>query len=483
MMKNNNTFDLIVIGGGPAGAVLAALTSMAGRRVLLLEKESHPRYQIGESLLPSIRAIGELLGVEQKLKEADFIVKHGATFSWGREPNELWTMNFGQASTSDELRNPATPYAYNVKRQKLDRILLDAAQQKGADVRERHVVNRILCENDRIVGVEYTDDRGKSNQAFAHYVADASGNRALMGRILGQRLYSRFFRKISVFGYFENAGRLSSPLQGNVFFQTYDRAWMWHIPLNDHLTSVGVVMPADESGRIQQGAREALDYYIVKCPLIKKFLKNATSCREIPYNEVRIRSEYSYSHSCFWMPGGLLIGDAACFVDVLLSSGVHLATYSALLAARSINAILGDGLEEEVCMNEFETRYRLEYALFYQGLIGLYDMNQHSDDYITWLRSLLRNTNGVFIEWNEAEKQAPAGTKSTAIEHSRENVKTMRTYVAEQIEYHREAGMMLEHPIPPVSFPLTPSSTHLSWIWRRNVTAPSRSVYDNGVHS
>jgi halogenation protein CepH len=317
--------------------------------------------------------------------------------------------------------------------------------------------------------VAYIDNAGHQRQARAQYVVDASGHSGCFGSVIGKREFSTFFRKLAVFGYFDNGGRLGFPIDGNVLFQTYQDAWMWYIPLNDRLTSVGAVLPARQARLVQAGPQKALEFYIAHCPLIREFLKGATMSQERPFNTIRTRSEYSYCQTHFWMPGGILIGDAACFVDVLLSSGVHLATYAALLAARSINSILHTGLGEALCLNEFEARLRVEYAIFYQGLVGLYDMHQESTAYTNWLRALLQQSNGVYIEAPPACPTPSAQTHpdgSVAVRQSADNVATLRQYNAQQIRYNGAPGMRIEAPLPHLHHTLTPSSDQLYWLNR-----------------
>jgi hypothetical protein len=103
-------------------------------------------------------------------------------------------------------------------------------------------------------------------------------------------------------------------------------------------------------------------------------------------------------------------------------------------------------------------------------------MNQDHENYITWLRSLLRNSNGVFIEWNENPKQSFTNTKNSLFEESRNNLNTMRKYVKQQIEYNDKAGMIMDNPIPTISFPLTPSKKALSWVFRESKNLSSISM-------
>ncbi|HMF77019.1 MAG TPA: tryptophan 7-halogenase [Bryobacteraceae bacterium] len=121
--------------------------------------------------------------------------------------------------------------------------------------------------------------------------------------------------------------------------------------------------------------------FINACSPIRDLLSDAERITEGPYGELRVRKDYSYSHTRFWAPGLVLLGDAACFIDPVFSSGVHLPTYSALLAARSINTCLKGSLDEQRCFTEFESRYRREYSYFYDFLLSFYDMDNDLDSY------------------------------------------------------------------------------------------------------
>jgi halogenation protein CepH len=459
-----NSYDLIVIGGGPGGSTLASVVAMAGHRVLLLEKERFPRYQIGESLLPAtVHQIADLLGVKQRIRNAGYIVKRGATFSWGTMPGTLWTMNFGRLPADQVELPPETPFAYNVPRHEFDQLLLENAVEKGVDVRQSCSVTELVSEDGRVCGVRYTDESGTPQDARARFVSITTGQMGLSGRMLGPREYSVFFRKIGVFGYYEGAGRLPFPLDGNTFFETHGEAWLWYIPLSPELTSVGAVIPGREGARVKADPRQALDHYVRGCPIVAGMVRTARPSTTEPFVPVRLRSEFSYCRTSFWSPGVFAVGDAACFVDVLLSSGVHLATYGAMLAARSINSILAGVITEAHGMNEFETRLRLEYGIFYRGLVGLYDMNCTSDAYAVWLRSLLQDTNGVFVEWRERSSPAPgAAAGPEAVARAAGNVEAMRAYNAAQVRYDGGPGMFNDPP-PPIRFSLSASSDWLQW--------------------
>ncbi len=143
--------------------------------------------------------------------------------------------------------------------------------------------------------------------------------------------------------------------------------------------------------KIQGDSEKALNALIAECPLITEYLADAERVTTGQYGQIRVRKDYSYHQTTFSRPGMMLIGDAACFVDPVFSSGVHLATYSALLAARSINSTLAGLVAEEAAMKEFEDRYRREYGVFYEFLVSFYDMHRSESSYFWQAKKVTRH--------------------------------------------------------------------------------------------
>lgn len=386
MNSSVEDFDVVVIGGGPGGSTAATILAIQNHRVLLLERDKFPRYQIGESLLPAtIHGVCKILGLSEELKQAGFVRKLGGTFKWGTNP-EPWTFNF---STASAISAPQA-YAYQVERSKFDHMLLKNAVHNGVDVREQHSVKDIVFEAGRATGVEFLDENGNARRANAKYIIDASGNQSQIHRKVGERIYSNFFQNLALFGYYENAYRFPPPRDGNIFCAAFKDGWFWYIPLSDTLTSVGAVVSKENASILKAGHEEAMAQFIASCPEIAEMLSNAKRVTEGQYGQLRVRKDWSYSNERFWVPGLVLVGDAACFIDPVFSSGVHLATYSGLLAARSINSILSDGMDETRCFEEFEKRYRREFKNFYEFLTSFYDMHQSEDSYFWNARKILK---------------------------------------------------------------------------------------------
>ena len=405
-MVDSEEFDVIVVGGGPAGSTLSALVTMRAARVLLLEREFFPRYQIGESLLPStVHGVCRMIGVTEELEKAGFPIKRGGTFRWGSRP-EPWTFSF---AVSPRVASP-TSFAYQVERAKFDKILLDNAARLCVDVRQGCTVQDVLDDGERVHGVRYTDSDGKEHLAQARFVVDASGNTSrLHTKTGGKREYSEYFRSLALFGYFEGGKRLPEPISGNILSVAFDSGWFWYIPLSDKLTSVGAVVHRSMAEKVQGDPEQALMALIKECPLITEYLENATRVTEGRYGKLRVRKDYSYHNTSFWKPGLILIGDAACFVDPVFSSGVHLATYSALLAARSINSIMSGTVSEETALREFEARYRREYGVFYEFLTSFYQMHRDENSYFWEAKKV---TNSEHVTEFEAFVELVAGVSS-----------------------------------------------------------------------
>lgn len=409
MSANGDEFDVIVVGGGPGGSTVGSFVAKQGHRVLLLERERFPRYSIGESLLPvTVNGICKLLGVRDKIDNANFMRKYGGTWRWGRE-QALWSFAFEE---NEQLHLEKFDYAYQVERSRFDEILLRHAQELGVDVREEHAVTGVVHEDGRVAGVRYTEASGVEKTARARFVVDASGHQSSLHRAAGTRVLSKFFRNVALFTYFENAGRRPAPRQGDILCAAFDAGWFWFIPLSPTLTSVGVVIAPEHASQLQRDHDEVMRDFVSRCPVIADLLAPATRVTEGVYGKYRVRSDYSYSNTKFFAPGLALVGDAACFVDPVFSTGVHLATYSALLAARSINTCLEGSIDEARCFEEFEHRYRAEFNNIFGFLLVIYDMNHDKDSYF-WNARKIVNTEEVA---NQAFVRLVAGMSTTGDE-------------------------------------------------------------------
>ena len=378
MSSDAGNYDAVVIGGGPGGSTTATLLARRGWRVALLERERFPRPHVGESLLPASMPVLEELGVLDRVDAAGFPRKWGATMLWGREP-EPWSWYFSET-------NRTYPHAYQVWRPTFDKILLDNARDAGVKVREGHQVTGVDVGASPGNSLSYRTDDGTSGYIEADWIVDASGQSAILGRALGLRRWDERFRNMSVFGYFEGSEKLPEPDQGNIFVESYSDGWVWNIPLWKGLNSVGIVIDSEQgaSGIARHGVDGYFRRQLDSTSLSKKML-SSTRLAEGP----KVIKDWSYTSSQTVGDGWILVGDAACFVDPLFSSGVHLAMMSAVMAAAYLDASRSDPSMRGPAARVYEELYHTEYSHFRELAALFYASNRTVESYFWESRRIL----------------------------------------------------------------------------------------------
>jgi halogenation protein CepH len=377
MAMRLESFDVVVVGGGPGGSTAATFAAMEGARVLLLESERFPRYHVGESLMAAtVQGLCKALGVIDELRDSTFVRKPGGVFRWG-QGQDLWRLSFTQAQ---QLSVRGSNYALHVERAIFDDLLVKNARRNGVEVREGSNVENAILDDGRVSGVVYRSPDGMHHTIRAHFVVDASGYSSRLYPLVGNRVFSRFFHNVALFCYFDSAERLPPPLQGGGISEAFEEGWMWFLPLSSRLTSVGAVIGAERAKLMQGHHDEAMRQFVDACPYVRNLLLPSKRVTDGPYGRLRVRGDFSYTNHRFWRPGLVLVGDAACFLDPLFTTGVHLSSYAGLLAARSINSVLSGKVDEAAAFEEFELRYRLEFESFYNFVIAFYDMNEADDE-------------------------------------------------------------------------------------------------------
>lgn len=377
--------DVVVVGGGPAGAVAASALALDGRSVIVVEREVFPRYHIGESLLPAtIHGVCEIIGVAEAVHAAGFTRKAGGSFRWGTNP-QVWSFRF-----ADQLALEGASYAYQVERSRFDEILLRHAAGCGADVREGVAAEEaVRDESGRVVGVRCRDAT-RSYEIRSRYVVDASGQAGLLANVVGRREYDAFFKNMALFGYFAGGRRLPSPNEGNIISAAFSKGWIWYIPLRPDLTSVGLVIPKESIGLLRvEDRHQVYRQLISECPVVADMIGSAKMVAEGPYSELRVLRDFSFANHRYYADGAALVGDAACFIDPVFSSGVHLATLAGLHAARAINSCIADGMPEALAFGEFERRYRREFGVFFQFLVAFYEIHRDEESYFWAARKIV----------------------------------------------------------------------------------------------
>ncbi|MCB9897791.1 MAG: tryptophan 7-halogenase [Planctomycetes bacterium] len=303
-MSATPAHDVIVVGAGPAGSTAAALLARAGRSVLVLEKHEFPRFHIGESLLPGGAAILERLGVRP---EGDvFLRKAGARFvceTTGR------SATFAFADALDGC----PPFAWHVERAKFDTLLRDAAREAGADVRHGETVRGVVAHAERV------DVRTEHALHPARFLIDATGQDRLLATLHGSATPYDEFGHAAVFTHFTHLPQAALDDLGDdndIRVLLRDDGWGWMIPLTGARLSIGLVC----RGRATPAL---LDEGLLQSRLARRWTAGAVR------GETRIVSDYSVRNGVPRGPRWASIGDAACFIDPVFSSGVMLAMRAA----------------------------------------------------------------------------------------------------------------------------------------------------------
>ncbi len=338
-------FDVIVIGGGPAGATTAGLLAKGGRRVLVLDRERFPRYHVGESLIPGFMQPMEELGLTERMEERGFERKYGGTLVWGN--NEVpWNFSFTTGGRH--------PYAYHTRRADLDAMILDRARELGAFVIEDATVKDPIEDNGRVVGVRYAL-RGHEGtcEATASLVIDASGQARVLGRKFSEVNWHDQLQNVAVWTYFDNCNRLPGDEYSNILIEGLKDGWFWAIPIDKAVSSVGYVTRSETAGSTDQSLEELFASEREKSTKLKGLLQNAHQA-----SGFRTARDWSYTNERFHGNGWVLVGDAAAFVDPLFSTGVALATIAASSLSKIVEKILQHPEIEEKALDRYSTAYR-----------------------------------------------------------------------------------------------------------------------------
>jgi len=349
--KNNTTkdaeYDVIVIGGGPAGSTISTLLHEKGRKVLLLEKDHHPRFHIGESLLPMTLPILEKLGVREQVKDIG-ILKYGAEFNSSKEDNKCETFYFDFAMDRNH------PHAYEVRRSEFDEILFRNAEDKGVDCREDTRVSDVVFNPDNTVTVTAVTEDGQILKFGCQFLVDASGRESLLSRRKKLKSKSKKHNCAAIFGHFENVTRRVGKDEGNISIYWFEHGWFWMIPLKDGIMSVGAVCFPEYLNTRNCPPEEFFQRTINMAPEVAERMKDATLA-----GEVSATGNFTYSSSrMYGKPGEnyLLIGDAYAFIDPVFSSGVHIAMSGAVSAAETIDACLMNPENNQNLLKQYRSK-------------------------------------------------------------------------------------------------------------------------------
>ncbi|NNM69168.1 MAG: NAD(P)-binding protein [Gallionella sp.] len=327
MVVQENTCEVLVIGGGPAGSTIAALLAQRGHDVLMLEKSKHPRFHIGESLLPMNMPLFDRLGVAEEIKRIG-IVKLGAEFvsPWHGEPvmidfNDAW--------------DNTCPSAYQVRRDEFDDILFKNAVSKGARTIEECKVTDIEFHQGAGATVMSMGKDGQAQRVGARFVVDASGRDTFLANHFDMKHRNKKHNSAAIFGHFSGAKRLEGEFEGCISLFWFDHGWFWFIPLSDGNTSVGATCWPYYMKTRKTDTTQFLMDTIALCPALVERLKDARLV-----SPVTATGNFSYFSERASGENYLLLGDAFAFIDPVFSSGVFLAMNSAFVGAEAVEACL-----------------------------------------------------------------------------------------------------------------------------------------------
>lgn len=338
--------DVLVIGGGPAGSTVAPLLAEKGHHVVLLEKAHHPRFHIGESLLPANLPLLERMGVADEVK-AIGMYKPGAEFvsPWHEQ---------SQVFQFAEAWDKSLPHAYQVKRSAFDEILIRNAEKKGATVLEGCKATGVDFLPDDSVMVKSTLDDGHQIHWHARFLIDASGRDTFLANRFRIKQRSEKHNSAAVYGHFAGAQRNEGPGEGNITVFWFDHGWFWFIPLVDGVTSVGMVTwPYFMKTRGKRSLEQFLQDGIASCPGLAARMKSA-----ILVNEIEATGNFSYTSAHNHGRNYVLLGDAYAFIDPVFSSGVMLAMNSGVVAAEAVDTCLKTPHKAAVALKRFDRQMR-----------------------------------------------------------------------------------------------------------------------------
>ncbi|SLM49939.1 CrpH [Nitrospira japonica] len=366
---------VLVVGGGPAGSTTTTLLAQRGVDVILAEREQGARYHIGESLLPSCLRILDLLGVREKVERHGFVRKDGGYFVWGEQP---WEAAFGSLTTP--------LYGFQVVRSEFDKILIDHASSQGVSVLEGHEVKQLDLVDGRPVAAPAVDSEGNRVRLTFDFLVDATGRSGLMATgYLRNRYYHKAFMNVATWGYWRKAKRLSVGPQGAIATCSIPIGWIWAIPLHDGQLSVDVVMHKSKFKPLRQHLslegvyRHALAY--------SELIQDLISGGELQL-PLRAETDYSYTAEEFAGPGYYLVGDAACILDPLLSTGVHMATFSGLLTAASLSSAISGDVPASDATQFYSASYRRAYLRMMVVVASFYQTHRGAEAYFRQAQQL-----------------------------------------------------------------------------------------------
>ncbi len=370
--------QVLIIGGGPAGSLAAMFLVQEGLDVVLCEKDLFPRYHIGESMVPSVLPVLEFLGLREEIDNYGFIKKYGANWKIKQDLADAHT---------DFRKQPIYKYSYQVIRSEFDELLLNAAEKRGAKVFQETRIKDVIFEAEKPISARWIKmDKSEGDINF-DYLIDASGLTGLLSnRFLKNRTFQPALANVALCGYWKNfkhyvddAGE-EHPGEFLMNAISDGSGWVWAIPLHNGTISIGVVISDQVFKELESQHLSKEQIYQSKIDLawgIKDILSEASK-----EGEIKFWNDYSYFAQQFSGDNFRLAGDAAAFLDPLLSTGLHMATLGALSSAATLCAVIrGECTPNEAAIFH-DTYIRSAYTRYLLLLTAIYQQITHQEDVV-----------------------------------------------------------------------------------------------------
>ncbi len=357
------TFDVVIIGGGPAGSTAATYLRRAGHSVLILEKGHYPRFKIGESLLPYICPMLEEMGVMEDVRAAGFMEKWGARFHVPCTGHTVRT-EFGAGRFNNQAM------AYQVERSVFDKLLLEHAQGSGATVlQDTAVIDWKINPEGSHATVTYKNKREGERTVEAKFVLDATGRANFTGNREKIREDMTDLRKVAIYGHFTGVKLDEGSKGGDIIIYRMKDRWFWFIPLSRDKVSIGLVTDRDKLKETGLTPDELFEKSVARNPDLHRRLAEA---RKVSEDKLHTTTDFSYKNQRFASERLVRIGDAAGFMDPVFSSGVHLAMFSAKDAALAVSKLLSREAAFGPELMRYEKKFRRMMDFYFEFIRGFY---------------------------------------------------------------------------------------------------------------
>ena len=377
MTEIRDAYDVVVIGGGPAGSSTAMLLSDRGRSVLLLEKDEFPRYHVGESLTGTAGDFITRYGLEDDMAKFDFVPKPGVKVVGRDAKNDFFV--------------PVARPTWQVRRAEFDNLLLQRAIAAGAQ-HQRATAKTVLTDNERVVGLTLETEAGETHEVRCRFLVDASGQSVFLSRqeVAGPRRVAAFNRQIAMYTQFEGVAADPKYTNATTIFYRDTYHWSWLIPVSSTVVSIGVVLPIGTYKKRGGSAVKAHAWGLDNLnPELTERTRGATQVEGM-----HITRNYSYGVDPFVGPGWLCVGDSHNFTDPIFSFGVSFSLTEAQRATEVIHELLDNPAEEPGLLEAYAHYCRtgqerggdlIRYFWKFPAFFAFMTRNQFADDLLRLL--------------------------------------------------------------------------------------------------